>query len=159
MTRSVSWSGSGRSGSRRRPTTSPAAWIRGWLQRMACPAMSDLKAGAARVISERRPQLVELSERIHANPELGWQEHRASGWVAETLTAAGFTVERPYLGFDTALRATFGTGPHTVGLCAEYDALPGLGHACGHNLISAMSVGAALALAAVADQIGLTVVL
>lgn len=121
--------------------------------------MSDLKAGAARVISERRPQLVELSERIHANPELGWQEHRASGWVAETLTAAGFTVERPYLGFDTALRATFGTGPHTVGLCAEYDALPGLGHACGHNLISAMSVGAALALAAVADQIGLTVVL
>lgn len=121
--------------------------------------MSDPKTVAAQEIAIRREQLVVLSERIHANPELGWQEHRASGWVEEILSGAGFTVERPYLGFDTALRASLGTGPHTVGLCAEYDALPGLGHACGHNLISAMSVGAALALAAVADEVGLTVVL
>lgn len=120
--------------------------------------MSDPKAVAAQAISSARADLIELSERIHANPELGWQEHRASRWVAEALAAAGFTVERPYLGFDTALRASFGSGRHTVGLCAEYDALPGLGHACGHNLISAMTVGAALGLARVADELGLTVV-
>lgn len=120
--------------------------------------MNDAKTVAAEEISSRRPQLVELSERIHANPELGWQEHQASGWVADALAAAGFSVERPYLGFDTALRASFGTGRHTVGLCAEYDALPGLGHACGHNLISAMTVGAALALARIADDLDLTVV-
>lgn len=120
--------------------------------------MSDPKAVASEVISRCSAHLVELSERIHANPELGWQEHLASGWVADVLAGAGFGVERPYLGFDTALRASFGTGPHTVGLCAEYDALPGLGHACGHNLIAAMAVGAALALAEVAEEVGLKVV-
>lgn len=121
--------------------------------------MNDPKAVAAQVIASRRGDLVGLSERIHANPERGFQEHLASGWVAELLAESGFTVERPYLGFETALRADFGSGRHVVGLCAEYDALPGLGHACGHNLITAMSVGAALALAAVADEIDLTVVL
>lgn len=101
--------------------------------------------------------LVALSTRLHADPEIGWQEHRSSADVAGVLAAHGFTVEQPYLGLDTAFRAVIGTGAFTIGFLAEYDALPGLGHACGHNLISAMSTGGAIALAAVADELGLTV--
>lgn len=106
------------------------------------------------------PELVALSRDLHAHPELGWEEHRSSAAVAAALRAHGFAVEHPYLGLDTALRARFepsGPARFTVGFLAEYDALPGLGHACGHNLISAMSVGAAIALAAVADETGIAV--
>ncbi len=102
-------------------------------------------------------ELVEFSEKLHANPELGWQEHQACEWTAQLLEKHGFTVERGYLGFPTALRAVYGSGPRRVGLMAEYDALPGLGHACGHNIISATSCGAAIALAEVADEAGLQV--
>lgn len=101
--------------------------------------------------------LIALSERIHAHPETAWEEHRAAGWVGESLTEGGFDVTERYCGLDTALLATLGSGPFRVGLCAEYDALPGLGHACGHNLIAASSVGAALALAPVADDLGLRI--
>lgn len=101
--------------------------------------------------------LVALSNQLHDDPETGWQEHRSSATVAGVLAEHGFAVEQPYLGLETAFRAVIGSGPFTVGFLAEYDALPGLGHACGHNLISAMSVGGAIALAAVADELGLTV--
>lgn len=111
----------------------------------------------AAAVAAQKPMLVELSEKLHANPELGWQEHQASQWTAEVLTEHGFDVTRSYLGFPTALRAVVGSGRRKVGLMAEYDALPGLGHACGHNLITAMSVGAALALAEFADERDLTV--
>lgn len=104
------------------------------------------------------PDLVTLSNELHADPELGWQEHRSSARVAAVLENHGFTVEQPYLGLETAFKAVFGDGERfTVGFLAEYDALPGLGHACGHNLISAMSVGGAIALAEVAAQTGITV--
>ena len=103
------------------------------------------------------PSLVALSEKLHANPETAWQEHQAVGWVGGRLGDGGFDVTAPYLGLDTAFHARISDGPVRVGLCAEYDALPGLGHACGHNLIAAISVGAALALADVADEAGLTV--
>lgn len=122
--------------------------------RIADPA---LKERIAERIAEVTEPLIALSTSLHDDPELGWQEHRSSASVADVLTAHGFAVERPYLGFETALRATFGTGEFTVGFLAEYDALPGLGHACGHNLIAAMSVGGAIGLAAVADELGLTV--
>jgi amidohydrolase len=108
-------------------------------------------------VAGSRDLLVGLSERIHAHPELAWEEHRAAGWVGEVLADGGFAVTERYLGLDTALLATAGSGPFRLALCAEYDALPGLGHACGHNLISASSVGAALALAPLADDLGLTV--
>ncbi|MBP1326253.1 amidohydrolase [Leucobacter exalbidus] len=102
-------------------------------------------------------ELIALSNQLHADPEVGWQEHRSSAAVAEVLAAHGFAVEQPYLGLDTAFRASYGSGAFTVGFLAEYDALPGLGHACGHNLISAMAVGGAIALSEVADAAGLTV--
>lgn len=101
--------------------------------------------------------LVQLSELLHANPELGWQEHQASAWAADFLEQRGFEVERGYLGFETAIRAVYGSGSRRVGLMAEYDALPGLGHACGHNIITATSCGAALALKDYADERDLTI--
>ncbi|GAA1495568.1 M20 family metallopeptidase [Paeniglutamicibacter kerguelensis] len=110
-----------------------------------------------RRVREIQHELVELSEKIHANPELGWKEFKAAEWTAQFLERHGFEVERGYLGFPTALRAVFGSGRFRIGLCAEYDALPELGHACGHNLITAMSCGTAVALADLADQYDLTV--
>ncbi|AZT95841.1 MAG: M20 family metallopeptidase [Brevibacterium aurantiacum] len=103
------------------------------------------------------PALVGLSDSLHDDPEIGWQEFRSSAAVAGVLADHGFRVEQPYLDLETAFRATFGTGDFTIGFLAEYDALPGLGHACGHNLISAMSVGAAIGLATVAEELGISV--
>ncbi|WP_442892409.1 M20 family metallopeptidase [Curtobacterium sp. USHLN213] len=111
-----------------------------------------------RVTTERgHGQLVALADRIHAHPEIAWEEHRAAAWVAGALDATGFTTTVGAFGLDTAVHATIGTGGHRIALVAEYDALPGLGHACGHNLIAASSVGAAIALARVADDLDLTV--
>ncbi len=102
--------------------------------------------------------LIELSNRLHADPELGWQEHRSSAAVAGLLSENGFAIEQPYLDLPTAFRAVYNPGgSFTVGFLAEYDALPGLGHACGHNLISAMSAGGAIALSAVAAELGIAV--
>ncbi|TYB66681.1 M20 family metallopeptidase [Nonomuraea sp. PA05] len=115
------------------------------------------KERAARSVSADAGRLIGLSERLHAHPETAWQEHRSARWVAETLDEAGFTVTPAYLGLDTAFHATYGSGPFRLGLCAEYDALPGLGHACGHNLIAAITAGAARALAPLADTAGLTI--
>lgn len=103
------------------------------------------------------PRLVRLSELIHANPETAWEEHRAAAWLGEALAGSGFDVTPRYLGLDTAFLGTYGSGPVRIGVCAEYDALPGLGHACGHNLIAAIAVGAGSALAPLADELGLTV--
>ena len=119
---------------------------------------ADAKAGARERIERAREQLLDLSHRIHATPELGMEERHASAWLSDALSGSGFTVERGAGGLDTAFSARSGPGPFRVVVCAEYDALPGIGHACGHNLIAAMSVGAGLGLAAVASDIGLEVI-
>jgi amidohydrolase len=116
-----------------------------------------LKAAADVAVAAASTSLIALSETLHANPETAWQEHRAAGWVGDALADAGFRVAPAYLGFETALLAEAGSGPVTIGIMAEYDALPGLGHACGHNLIASSAVGAGLALARLADDIGITV--
>ena len=108
-------------------------------------------------VAAQQAALIALSETLHANPELGWQEHKAAGWTAAYLAGHGFAVEEGYLGFPTAVRAVVGNGSRRVGLMAEYDALPGLGHACGHNIITAISCGAAVALAEFAAERDLTV--
>jgi amidohydrolase len=117
----------------------------------------DPKAAASEVVDRARDALVDLSRRIHGAPELAFEEERAAGWVAEMADAAGFRVTPRAGGIETAFVATAGSGPLHVAFLAEYDALPGMGHACGHNLIAAMSTGAALAAARVADDVGLTV--
>jgi amidohydrolase len=94
-------------------------------------------------------QLVrEVSAKIHANPELRFEEHRAAGWMCEAVERAGIAVERGLGGMDTSFRARIGDGRGPkVAILAEYDALPEIGHACGHNLIAGGALGAFLALA------------
>ncbi|QKJ20487.1 M20 family metallopeptidase [Microbacterium hominis] len=116
-----------------------------------------LKRVADAAVLSASADLITLSETLHAHPETAWEEHRAAAWVGEALADAGFRVTPRYLGYETALLAEAGSGPITIGLMAEYDALPGLGHACGHNLIAAGSVGAGIALAKIADELGITV--
>src|ERR1700722_8698987 len=101
--------------------------------------------------------IVSLSHRIHANPELGFEEEKASRWLAEILSDAGMEVKLGICDLPTAFVARAGNGPLHVAICAEYDALPGIGHACGHNMIAAMAAGAGIAAAKVADEAGLTV--
>ncbi len=117
----------------------------------------DTKVAARERFESDRERLIELSHRIHAHPEPGFEEERACAWLCEALDAAGFAVERGLCDLPTAFRARAGSGPLHIGLCAEYDSLPGIGHACGHNVIAAAAVGAAAAAAAVADELGLTV--
>jgi amidohydrolase len=117
----------------------------------------DLKESARASVDAAADRLVELSHRIHAHPELAFDEHRASRWVAEELERAGLTVERGVADLPTALVASAGSGPLVLGICCEYDALPDVGHACGHNVIAAAGVGAAVGLAALADDLGITV--
>jgi len=117
----------------------------------------DAKAGAREQFDAVRNQMIALSHRIHAHPELGFAEERASTWLSETLANSGFTVETGICGLPTAFIARAGSGPLHIGICAEYDCLPGIGHACGHNIIAAMAVGAGIAAARVADDVGLTI--
>ncbi|MDZ4265937.1 MAG: M20 family metallopeptidase [Mycobacterium sp.] len=107
----------------------------------------------------RSAELVELSHSIHAEPELAFSEHRSCAKAQALVAERGFHITAKPAGLDTAFRADYGSGPLVIGICAEYDALPEIGHACGHNIIAASAVGTALALAEVADELGLTVVL
>ena len=120
-------------------------------------APMDAKAGARERFESVRDGLIELSHRIHAHPELAFEEEKASAWLCESLSEAGFAVEKGICGLPTAFRARAGSGPLHVAFCAEYDSLPAMGHACGHNIIAASSLGAAIAAAQVADEVGLTV--
>ena len=119
---------------------------------------ADVKARAAEAVEAARDEILDLSHRIHANPEPAFEEHQASAWVAEVLAGHGFAVERPAGSLATAVRARLpggrGTDGPRIGILAEYDALPGLGHGCGHNTMASSGVGAALALAAVRDAFG-----
>ncbi|HEX4039709.1 MAG TPA: M20 family metallopeptidase [Acidobacteriaceae bacterium] len=117
----------------------------------------QVKAAARERFDASRDALIGLSHRIHAHPELGFEEEKSSEWLCEMLDQAGFAVEKGVCDLPTAFRAKVGSGPLHIGICAEYDSLPGIGHACGHNIIAASAVGAALAAAQVADEVGLTI--
>jgi amidohydrolase len=119
--------------------------------------VADAKEAARERVEQSRDELVALSRRIHANPELGFEEEQACAWLCELLDGAGLEVERGVGDLPTAFAARAGSGPLHVVVCAEYDALPAVGHACGHNVIAAMAAGAGLALARVADDAGLRV--
>ncbi len=117
----------------------------------------DAKAAAQERFDSVRDEMLALSHRIHANPELGYEEEKAAAWLSETLDAAGFQVETGICDIPTAFVGRVGSGPLHIGICAEYDCLPEIGHACGHNIIAAMGVGAGIAAAKIADEVGLTV--
>src|ERR1051325_9382318 len=103
--------------------------------------MPDPKVGVKERLETERAALVALSHRIHGAPEIGWEEERASTWLPGVLAEAGFKVELGICDLPTAFVARAGSGPLHDAICAEYDALPGVGHACGHNVIAAMSAG------------------
>ncbi|MFC2062936.1 M20 family metallopeptidase [Chloroflexota bacterium] len=115
---------------------------------------TDLKTTVVSEVETRRSELGELSRKIHANPELGFQETRAAGWLAQYLEENGFSVERGVCEMPTAFRASYGKGKPAIAILAEYDALPDLGHACGHNIIAACAVGAGVAARVAADRFG-----
>jgi amidohydrolase len=131
-----------------------------------------VKVRLAAAVDAARDEILELSRRIHAAPEPAFEEVQAATWVAEALRRHGFDVEHPAGSLATAIRATrrggggagasghganssdaAGRGGPRIALLAEYDALPGLGHGCGHNTMAASGVGAAIALASVADEL------
>ena len=117
--------------------------------------IAEIKADVGEAIDRLQPELIDLSERIHCHPEVKFEEYQASHWVSEAAEKAGFRVEKPSGGLETAFRASYSgaeDGP-SIAFLAEYDALPKLGHACGHNLIAAASLGAALGLRAVMDKL------
>ena len=116
--------------------------------------MSGVKDAIAKALDRLGDDLEALSHQIHDNPELGYQEVKAAAWLTEFLARHGFKVERGVAGVETAFRATLETGEGpTIAVLCEYDALPQIGHACGHNIIATAGVGAGAGLAAVRDRL------
>jgi len=124
--------------------------------------MSDIEKLKQRAIAEvdvRRSELIRIADTIHANPELGFEEYEAAALLSGTLEKNGFAVERGVAGMETAFVATLRgqNGGPTVAFLAEYDALAGLGHACGHNIIGTAAVGAGLAMKTVLPELAGTI--
>ncbi len=117
--------------------------------------IEGLKQRVVAQIDARREELIRIADTIHANPELGFMEHEAAALLTGALGEAGYSIEQGVAGMETAFIATARgqrDGP-TVAFLAEYDALSGLGHACGHNLIAAASLGAGLAMLPVLPEL------
>jgi len=121
------------------------------------PDAADLKQRATAEIERRRDELIATSLDIHANPEIAFEEHRSAAKLADFLEANGFAVERGICQIPTAFRATFGAGEPRVAFIAEYDALPGVGHGCGHNIIGTASCAAGIAVRPLVEETGGTV--
>ncbi|MCU6479974.1 amidohydrolase [Arthrobacter sp. A2-55] len=117
----------------------------------------DVRDRILGVIDRWAPELVGLSHSLHKEPEVGLEEYRSRDKISALLRSAGFEVAHPAGSPATALVARCGSGELVIALCAEYDALPGIGHACGHNVNGAAAVGGAVGLASMADRLGLTV--
>ncbi|MEW6142099.1 MAG: M20 family metallopeptidase [Chloroflexota bacterium] len=117
-----------------------------------------LKERIREAIDQRRQELIDISLELHRNPELSFQETKASALLSGFLEKNGFTVERGICGLPTAFRGTYGSGKPSIAILAEYDALPQVGHACGHNVIAAAAVGAGIAGRLAVDKYGGSVV-
>src|SRR5918995_792474 len=116
--------------------------------------LPDAKARLAAEVDRRRELLLDVSHQIHAHPELGYEERFAHDLLTRVLEQEGLAVTRSARGIDTAFEATAGATDPSVAVVCEYDALPGIGHACGHNVIAAAGLGAGLAAAALASELG-----
>jgi metal-dependent amidase/aminoacylase/carboxypeptidase family protein len=124
----------------------------------ADPKSVDPKSASRAIVEREGERLVALSHRIHAQPELKFEEEQSSAWTAGALADGGFPVDAGICDLPTAFSARVGSGPLHIAICAEYDALPVIGHACGHNIIASSAVGAAgaRALAPLVDDLGIT---
>ena len=115
----------------------------------------DHKTNVERKFKAVEKELQDLSRWLYENPETAFQEHKSSARLTAYLGDNGFDVEYPAYGLDTAFVARAGSSGPEVIICAEYDALPGVGQACGHNIIAAAAAGAGAALAPLVDELGL----
>lgn len=115
-----------------------------------------LRAALAAGVEDWKRRVHALAHEIHTYKELAFEEVRSSEAIAGLLADGGFDIDRGTGDLPTAFTATAGSGELTVALCVEYDALPDIGHACGHNLIAGASVAAALALKPHVDELGIT---
>jgi amidohydrolase len=116
--------------------------------------IEKLKAKVRDSIETQREQLIQLSLNIHDNPELGFKEEKAATWLTGYLEDSGFHIERGIAGLATAFRASYGQERPRIALLAEYDALPKIGHGCGHNIIGVSAVGAGVASKRLIDSMG-----
>jgi amidohydrolase len=116
--------------------------------------IGEIKDSVVRNIDSSYKQLHELSRKLHDTPETAMEEHRAAAWLAEYLEQNGFSVERGICDLPTAFRGKYGQGKPAIAFLAEYDALPKVGHACGHNLIATSSIAAGIACRKVVDELG-----
>lgn len=114
--------------------------------------VDDLKQRTIEAVDRLAPTLIEASRSIHAHPELGFEEHHAHDLLTAILEGEGLDVDRGVYGLPTAFAARAGTDGPTVAVLCEYDALPAIGHACGHNVIATAGIGAGLAVAAIAEE-------
>src|SRR5437660_6264100 len=117
----------------------------------------DVDAAKDRLIAEvdrHAEGLLDASHRIHQHPELLFEERFAADLLCDMLEGAGLEVERGAYGLETAFAARAGSDGPTIAVLCEYDALPGIGHGCGHNIIATAGLGAGLAAAALADEVG-----
>jgi amidohydrolase len=115
---------------------------------------TELKQAVCAAVDDIREELLRLSHAIHARPELAFEEREAAALLSESIRRSGLEVETGAYGLETAFAAEFGSGDAgCVAVLAEYDALPEIGHACGHNIIASAAVGAGLALFALADRL------
>jgi amidohydrolase len=119
--------------------------------------ISKLKSIAGEEIGADYRQFTELSRKLHDNPEFAFQEHRAAAWLTEYLKNKGFSVEMGICSLPTAFRGSYGSAKPLLAFLAEYDALPGVGHACGHNLIATSAIAAGAACKRVIDEVGASV--
>lgn len=117
-------------------------------------APDRVATGVGKRVEELAGDLIALSHTVHANPELGFEEHHAAAAVGDTVSRAGIDIEVGVFGLETAFRAVVGEGNPKVAIIAEYDALPGIGHGCGHNVICGAGVGAFLAAAPFVEELG-----
>jgi len=121
---------------------------------MADDDLDQVKQRLAAEVDRRSEVLVDVSHQIHAHPELCYEEHFAHDLLASVLEGEGLTVTREARGIGTAFEARVGSAGPTIAVLCEYDALPGVGHACGHNVIAAAGLGAGLAAASLAEELG-----
>jgi amidohydrolase len=121
--------------------------------------VARLKQRAAITVGNEMSRLEQFSLYIHSHPEIGGDERLASQAFAQSLDERGYSVETGICGLPTAVKATMGEGPIHAAILAEYDALPEVGHACGHNLIAAAALGSAWALADIAGDLGCTIII
>src|SRR5438132_1201501 len=121
--------------------------------------LSEAKDRLCDEVDKRADILLAASHDIHAHPELAFEEHFAHERLTQILEDEGLALERGAYGLDTAFVARAGSDGPTIAVLCEYDALPGVGHACGHNIIGTAGLGAGLAAAQLADELGGRVVI